>query len=367
MGNNIKKKVLVTGGSGFIGTNFIRHALTVRPDWYIVNLDALTYAGNPASFNDLESEFSERLDFNHGDIRDAVILGQLFSKDNFEYIFHFAAESHVDRSIRGPEAFVETNVQGTFNLLEESLKFWKNRGRPEGFRFLHISTDEVYGSLGSQGYFTEETPYNPSSPYSASKASSDHFVKAYFRTYNLPAIITNCSNNYGPYQFPEKLIPLMILNILDGKPLPVYGDGKNVRDWLYVVDHCDAIIKVVEEGRLGETYNIGGNTERQNIDIVNFLCDLMDDRLKRSGNSSSRKLIQYVGDRPGHDRRYAIDATKIKSELGWSQKHCFEDAFGITIDWYLKNLDWVNSIRSGDYRKWIEKNYQGRKFNSSTD
>ncbi len=367
MGNNIKKRILVTGGSGFIGTNFIRRALTVKPSWHIVNLDVLTYAGNPANFNDLKPEFNERLDFVHGDIMDSTLLEQLFLKERFECVIHFAAESHVDRSIHGPEAFIDTNVQGTFCLLEESLKSWKRRGRPEGFRFIHISTDEVYGSLGPQGYFTEETPYDPSSPYSASKASSDHFVKAYFRTYNLPTIITNCSNNYGPYQFPEKLIPLMILNILDGKPLPVYGDGKNVRDWLYVIDHCDAIMKVIEGGRPGETYNIGGNAERQNIEIVNLLCDLMDDRLKRSGNSSSRKLIQYVADRPGHDRRYAIDATKIKSELGWSPKYCFEVAFEITIDWYLKNIDWVNSIRSGDYLKWIEQNYKGRKLDTSND
>ena len=223
------------------------------------------------------------------------------------------------------------------------------------------------GSLGPQGFFKEDTPYDPTSPYSASKASSDHFVKAYFHTYNFPTIITNCSNNYGPYQFPEKLIPLMILNILDGKPLPVYGDGKNVRDWLYVVDHCEAIIKAVEGGKPGETYNIGSNAERQNIEIVNLLCDLMDNRLNRSGNGSSRKLIQYVADRPGHDRRYAIDATKIKMELGWSPEYCFEDAFEITIDWYLKNMDWVKSIQSGDYRKWIEKNYQDRNLDALTD
>ncbi len=367
MGSKIKKKILVTGGSGFIGTNFVRHALTVRPDWYIVNLDALTYAGNPANFDDMEPEFSERLDFAHGDIRDITLLEQLFSKENFEYVIHFAAESHVDRSIHGPEVFIDTNVHGTFHILKESLKSWKKRGEPEEFRFLHVSTDEVYGSLGAQGYFTEDTPYDPSSPYSASKASSDHFVKAYFRTYNLPTIITNCSNNYGPYQFPEKLIPLMILNLLDDRPLPVYGDGKNIRDWLYVVDHCEAIIKVVDEGRTGETYNIGGNAERQNIEIVNLLCDLMDERLKRSGNNSSRKLIQYVTDRPGHDRRYAIDATKIQMELGWRPQHCFEDAFGITIDWYLKNMDWVKSIQSGEYRNWIEKNYLDRKLNATTD
>ncbi len=367
MGEDIKKRILVTGGSGFIGTNFIRHVLAVRPDWRIVNLDLLTYAGNPANFNDLESGHSESLHFVHGDIRDTELLEQLFSKENFEYVIHFAAESHVDRSIHGPKVFVDTNVLGTFCLLEESLKSWKNLGSPETFRFLHVSTDEVYGSLGPQGYFKEETPYDPSSPYSASKASSDHFVKAFFRTYNLPAIITNCSNNYGPYQFPEKLIPLMILNILDGKPLPVYGDGKNVRDWLYVVDHCEAIVRVVEGGKPGETYNIGGNAERQNIELISLLCDQMDDRLKLSGSKSSRKLIRYVEDRPGHDRRYAIDASKIKVELGWIPKHCFEEAFAITIDWYMKNMDWVKSIQSGEYRKWIEKNYQDRKCSASNN
>ena len=354
------KNILVTGGAGFIGANFIRHALTMRPGWRIVNLDALTYSGNLANLKDLKPGLAEMHRFIHGDIRDTVLLKQLFSEEIFDCIIHFAAESHVDRSIIGPEAFIETNILGTFRLLEASLEFWKNMNSPDTFRFINISTDEVYGSLGSEGYFTEETPYNPSSPYSASKAASGHLVKAFFRTYNLPAIITNCSNNYGPYQFPEKLIPLMILNIIERKSLPVYGDGKNIRDWLYVIDHCEAIIKVVEEGKPGETYNIGGNAERQNIEIVNLLCDILDTRMKLSCGNSSRELVSFVVDRPGHDRRYAIDATKIQKELGWIPKYRFEDAMKVTVDWYLNNFDWVSSVRSGEYRKWIEMNYEDR-------
>jgi dTDP-glucose 4,6-dehydratase len=244
--------------------------------------------------------------------------------------------------------------------LETSFKAWKSRGRPEDFRFLHISTDEVYGSLEAKGYFTEKTAYDPSSPYSASKAAADHFVRAYFRTFNLPTIITNCSNNYGPYQFPEKLIPLMILNTIEGKPLPVYGDGKNVRDWLYVIDHCEALVRVFEKGNPGETYNIGGGAERQNIEVVNLLCDLLDNRLKRKGKDSSRNLIRFVTDRPGHDRRYAIDATKIKNQLAWTPRHRFEEALEATVDWYLDNMEWVESVRSGEYVKWIEENYGKR-------
>ncbi|MDR4497410.1 MAG: dTDP-glucose 4,6-dehydratase [Candidatus Scalindua sp.] len=362
----MRKKILVTGGSGFIGTNFIRHVLNVQPDWYLVNLDLLTYAGNPHNFHDITPEMKKRLRFVRGDVRDAALLAQLFSEANFDCVVHFAAESHVDRSILGPKAFLETNVHGTFTVLGESLAHWENKGRPEEFRFLHISTDEVYGSLGPQGYFTEETPYNPSSPYSASKAASDHFVKAYFHTYNLPAIITNCSNNYGPFQFPEKLIPLMILNIIERDRLPVYGDGKNIRDWLYVIDHCEAVLKVIERGTPGNTYNIGGNSERENIDIVHLLCDHIDKRLGRSGKETSRQLIQFVSDRPGHDRRYAIDSTKIQRELGWSPRFRFEEAIEITIDWYLENMDWVNSVRSGECRKWIEENYgdRGKKYSS---
>jgi dTDP-glucose 4,6-dehydratase len=354
------KTYLVTGGAGFIGTNFIRHALAVRPGWRIVNLDALTYAGNPANLEDLQDAFAERYHFVHGDIRDGDLLNRLFSQDNFDGGIHFAAESHVDRSILGPEAFLEANVVGTFRLLEANRRLWQASGKPDGFRFLHVSTDEVYGSLGPKGYFTEETPYDPSSPYSASKAASDHFVKAYFRTYGLPTIITNCSNNYGPYQFPEKLIPLMILNIKEEKPLPVYGDGKNVRDWLYVIDHCDALITVLEKGKPGETYNVGGGEERENIEIVHLLCDILDERLGRSAKNSGRRLIQFVTDRPGHDRRYAIDAAKLYKDLGWRPKHRFEEALKATVDWYLTHMDWVDSVRSGEYRKWIERQYGQR-------
>ncbi len=358
--NDSRKKLLVTGGAGFIGTNFIRHALSVRSKWRIVNLDALTYAGNLLNFKDMDPFQAERLRFVQGDIRDIEILGELFSEEKFDGIIHFAAESHVDRSIYGPEVFLETNIVGTFRLLEASLKLWKSQECSRGFRFLHVSTDEVYGSLGPEGYFTEKTSYDPSSPYSASKAASDHFVRAYFRTYGLPSIVTNCSNNYGPYQFPEKLIPLMILNIIEGKPLPVYGDGKNVRDWLYVIDHCDALIRVFEEGTVGETYNIGGNSERKNIEIVHNLSDILDKLLGRSSKKSGRKLIRFIEDRPGHDRRYAIDSGKIQRELGWKPKHRFEEALEFTVDWYLENMEWVESVRSGEYRKWIQCNYEDR-------
>jgi len=354
------KNYLITGGAGFIGTNFIRHALAERPDWCIVNLDALSYAASPANLENLSPEIAERYRFVLGDIRDVVLVDSLFMEYDFSGVIHFAAESHVDRSIHGPEDFVNTNVLGTFKLLEACRKAQQGRGIPDIFRFLNISTDEVYGSLGAKGYFTEQTPYDPSSPYSASKSSADHFVKAYFRTYGLPTIVTNCSNNYGPYQFPEKLIPLMILNILEEKPLPVYGDGKNVRDWLYVIDHCDALIKVLEMGIPSESYNIGGGAERENIEIVNLLCDLVDNHLGNSGSRSSRRLIKFVNDRPGHDRRYAIDATKIHKELNWFPKTSFEEALESTVDWYLNNMQWVDSIRTGEYRKWIETNYQQR-------
>lgn len=350
------KTYLVTGGAGFIGSNFIRNTLEQKKDWRIVNLDLLTYAGNPENLNDVEGD--ERYTFVHGDIRDAELLKTLFETYQFKGVFHFAAESHVDRSIDGPEAFLDTNITGTFRLLEASLAFWESVGRPEEFRFLHVSTDEVYGSLGPEGAFTESTPYDPSSPYSASKAASDHFVKAYHRTYGLPVLITNCSNNYGPYQFPEKLIPLMILNIRDEKPLPVYGDGLNVRDWLYVTDHCDAILAVLAKGKPGETYNVGGGEEKANIDLVHLLCDLVDGRLKRA--ESSRRLISFVGDRPGHDRRYAIDSEKIETEIGWKAAWSLERALGETVDWYLGQTDWIDSVRSGEYRDWIEKNYNDR-------
>jgi len=354
------KTLLVTGGAGFIGTNFIKNTLVRKKDWKIVNVDALTYAGNPSNLSDLALKDDDRYSLIVGNICDLRFLERVFHEWDFDGVIHFAAESHVDRSIVGPRAFVETNINGTFNLLEESLKLWRRKGE-KNFRFLHVSTDEVYGSLGAEGYFTEETPYDPSSPYSASKAASDHLVKSYCRTYGLPAVVTNCSNNYGPYQFPEKLIPLMIMNIIEEKPLPVYGDGKNVRDWLYVTDHCDAVLDVFEKGRAGETYNIGGNSERENIDIVTQLCLIMDRKLGREGKNESRRLIRFVGDRPGHDRRYAIDASKIRREIGWSPCYSFDKGIENTVDWYLNHPEWVQSVRSGEYKTWIEKNYLERK------
>ena len=355
-----KKLILVTGGAGFIGTNFIRFVLGTRPSFQIINLDALTYAGNPMNFDGLDHSASQRYQFVQGNIQDEELLAHLFTDNDISGVIHFAAESHVDRSIFGPEAFVKTNVLGTFRLLEAARSSWDHRKQPGDFRFHHVSTDEVYGSLGESGQFYEDTPYDPSSPYSASKAASDHFVNAYHRTYGLPTLITNCSNNYGPYQFPEKLIPLMILNIIEKKPLPVYGDGKNVRDWLYVLDHCEGLLEVFEKGLPGETYNIGGHSEKQNIEVVHLLCDIMDDRLKRSGQSSSRHLIQFVTDRPGHDRRYAINADKISQTIGWRPQHRFEEALEKTVDWYLSHMNWVESVRSGDYRRWIDQNYGDR-------
>jgi dTDP-glucose 4,6-dehydratase len=383
----IPKTWLITGGCGFIGANFIRHALEIRPSWRIVNLDALTYAGNPLNLKGLPVEQTARYRFVYGDICDEKLLQDLFFEEPFDGVVHFAAESHVDRSILGPETFVETNVMGTFRLLEAARKHWEDSRKPDDFRFLNVSTDEVYGSLGPTGYFLECTRYNPSSPYSAAKAAADHFVQAYHRTYGLPVLITNCSNNYGPYQFPEKLIPLMILNILEQKPLPVYGDGTNIRDWLYVIDHCEALIRVLEQGVPGETYNIGGNEEKTNIDIVRTICTAMDnslndsnafndvnapngpDRLNRPDKPnrpkslprrSAHDLIRFVKDRPGHDRRYAIDASKIRIQLGWSPRYRFEEALEGTIDWYIANMDWVDSVRTGRYREWIETNYTNR-------
>ena len=351
---------LVTGGAGFIGTNFIRHTLELRPQWRLVCLDALTYAGNPANLADLPERYPQHYRFIQGDIRDAEMLSTLFKEENLAGVIHFAAESHVDRSIHRPQAFIETNVNGTCQLLAVCQAAWEQSGKPEDFRFLHVSTDEVYGTLGDTGYFTEASPYAPNSPYSASKAASDHFVRAWHHTYGLPAVVTNCSNNYGPYQFPEKLIPLMLLNIREGRELPVYGDGANVRDWLYVVDHCEALLTVLEKGAPGETYLIGGGAEKRNLEIVHLLCDLLDRLLARSGAQSSRELIRFVTDRPGHDYRYAIDATKIRNELGWRPRFRFEDAIEATVQWYLGNMDWVTSIRSGDYRQWIETNYDNR-------
>jgi dTDP-glucose 4,6-dehydratase len=357
----MSKTILVTGGAGFIGSNFIRHSLRQHDQWRIVNLDALTYAGNAANLEDVAREMGGRYRMVRGDIGDLALLERLLSEEKPAGIFHFAAESHVDRSIHGPLAFVETNVGGTCRLLSVCHQHWTQWGRPADFRFVHVSTDEVYGSLGLSGYFTESTPYDPSSPYSASKAASDHFVRAWHRTYGFPAIVTNCSNNYGPYQFPEKLIPLMIINLFEQKPLPVYGDGGNVRDWLYVIDHCEALASVYEKGIPGETYNIGGGAERKNIEVVHQLCALLDDRLHRKGGERSERLIRFVTDRPGHDRRYAINADKIKRELGWQARFKFEEALTRTVDWYLDNRAWIDYVRSGEYRRWIETNYNQRR------
>jgi len=340
--------ILVTGGAGFIGGCFVRQHLaagTVR----IINLDLLTYAGNLDSVPPADSN---RNIFVEGNILDRELVDQLLETYNPQAIVHFAAESHVDRSIDGPAAFVQTNVVGTCNLLDASLAYYRGLAgeSKSAFRFLHVSTDEVYGSLGATGKFTESTPYSPNSPYSASKASSDMFVRAYRETYGLPILVTNCSNNYGPYQFPEKLIPLMILNAVEGKPLPVYGDGQNVRDWLFVEDHCRAITSVLEKGRLGETYNIGGDSERSNLQVVHAICDLVDEQLGREPGHA-RLLIRYVQDRPGHDRRYAIDASKIQSELAWKPSVAFEEGLRATVGWYLSEKSWVQRVSSGDYRR----------------
>jgi dTDP-glucose 4,6-dehydratase len=340
--------ILVTGGAGFIGGCFVRQHLAagkVR----IINLDLLTYAGNLDSVPPADSN---RNIFVEGNILDRQLVDQLLETYKPQAIVHFAAESHVDRSIDGPAAFVQTNVVGTCNLLDASLAYYRGLAgeSKSAFRFLHVSTDEVYGSLGATGKFTESTPYSPNSPYSASKASSDMFVRAYRETYGLPILVTNCSNNYGPYQFPEKLIPLMILNAVEGKPLPVYGDGQNVRDWLFVEDHCRAITSVLEKGRLGETYNIGGDSERSNLQVVHAICDLVDEQLGREPGHA-RSSIRYVQDRPGHDRRYAIDASKIQSELAWKPSVAFEEGLRATVGWYLSEKSWVQRVSSGDYRR----------------
>jgi len=342
------KTWLVTGGAGFIGGNFVLDAVDrgVR----IINLDALTYAGNRDTLASLDG--NDRHVFVHGDIGDRALVASLLETHQPEAIVNFAAESHVDRSIDGPAAFVHTNVLGTLSLLEAARDYWRGLGgaAKDAFRFLHVSTDEVYGSLGETGKFTEETPYAPNSPYSASKAASDHLVRAFHHTYGLPVLTTNCSNNYGPYQFPEKLIPLIIARALAGEPLPVYGDGRNVRDWLYVGDHCSAIRVVLESGRVGETYNVGGDAEMQNIDVVHAICDLLDARRPRADGQQRASQITYVADRPGHDRRYAIDASKIKSELGWQPAHSFRQGIADTVDWYLDHQDWVQRVLDGSYR-----------------
>jgi dTDP-glucose 4,6-dehydratase len=339
---------LVTGGAGFIGGNFVLDA--VRRGVRVVNLDALTYAGNLDTLASLEEHPGHV--FVHGDIGDGALVAQLLAEHRPDAVVNFAAESHVDRSIDGPAAFVQTNVVGTLALLEAVRDYWRSlegTGK-ESFRFLHVSTDEVYGSLGDTGKFTEETPFAPNSPYSASKAASDHLVRAFHHTYGLPVLTTNCSNNYGPYQFPEKLIPLIIARALAGEPLPVYGDGKNVRDWLYVDDHCAAIRAVLERGRVGETYNVGGDAERQNIEVVNTICALLDARRPRADGKPRNSQITYVADRPGHDRRYAIDASKLQGELGWEPAHSFEQGIADTVDWYLDNQDWVGRVLDGSYR-----------------
>lgn len=352
------QNILVTGGAGFIGANFIRTLLSDDSfSGRIINFDKLTYAGNHFSIDDVTSGLStEQYVFVHADICDRNSVDKAMSDFDVDTIVHFAAESHVDRSIEGPEAFVKTNVMGTFTLLEAARSAWKNR---EDVLFHHVSTDEVYGSLGETGFFFEDTPYDPRSPYSSSKASSDHLVRAYNHTYNLPITLSNCSNNYGPYQFPEKLIPVMIENIVEEKPLPVYGDGKNIRDWLYVVDHNTAVWAIMQNGRNGESYNIGGENEWENIKLVEVLCDLMDEELGRT-EGTSRKLITFVKDRPGHDRRYAINCDKLKKELGWKQSVNFEQGLRATVKWYLENRKWIDTIKSGDYMKWIELNYSGR-------
>ena len=346
------KKILITGGAGFIGSHVIRHFLTKYPNYHIYNLDVLTYAGNLENLKDIQS--APNYTFIKGDITDEGFINNIFEKYKFDSVIHLAAESHVDRSITDPLAFAKTNILGTMVLLNAFMKLWKTNW--EDRRFYHVSTDEVYGSLSNTGLFEETTPYDPNSPYSASKASSDHFVRSYGETYGLPYVITNCSNNYGPNQFPEKLIPLFINNIINKKPLPVYGDGNYTRDWLFVKDHAEAIDLVFHKGDLGETYNIGGFNEWKNIDLVKLLCKQMDEKLRRSSGSSS-DLITYVKDRPGHDLRYAIDASKIHKELDWKPSVTFEEGLSFTIDWYLDNVEWLNNVTYGSYKEYYNKQY----------
>ena len=345
--------MLVTGGCGFIGANFVRYLLK-ESDFTgrVVNVDKLTYAGNPENLADINKNYKDRYIFIKADICDGKKMVEIFEQYRIDSVCHFAAESHVDRSIVKPDAFIQTNIIGTFNLLESARI---HQGRM--ILFHHISTDEVYGSLGREGHFTETTPYKPNSPYSASKASSDHLVRAYYKTYGLPITISNCSNNYGPYQFPEKLIPLIILNAFEGKPLPVYGDGRNVRDWLYVKDHCIAIWTIMKNGQSGETYNVGGNSELENIKVVEMICDILDEKNKLSDGRSRRDLITFVKDRPGHDLRYAVDFSKLNKNLNWSPKESFETGIRDTIQWYMDNRKWVERVKSGEYKSWIETHY----------
>lgn len=356
------KNILVTGGAGFIGSNFIRYVLK-KTDFSgkIINLDALTYCGNLESLQDIQNEYStDRYIFIHGDITDRNLVRNIFEKYDIDTVVHFAAESHVDRSILGPEAFINTNIGGTFTLLNCAKSYWlQENGIRQDVLFHNVGTDEVYGSLGNEGYFTEKTAYDPRSPYSASKASSDHLTRAYFHTYGLPITISNCSNNYGPYQFPEKLIPLMILNIKNKKELPVYGDGMQIRDWLFVEDHNAAVWTILQKGTMGETYNIGGENEWENIRLLDKLIELTAKKLNYTVDNI-KKLIRNVKDRPGHDRRYAIDCSKLKKELGWSQSFSFEEGLSFTVDWYLQNTEWSEHIFSGAYKDWLTKNYDER-------
>lgn len=344
-------RIFVTGGAGFIGSAVIRQIIRTRPTWSVVNIDKLTYAGNLESLKDISKD--PRYAFRQVDICDRTKIKALFDEFKPDGIMHLAAESHVDRSIDGPGEFIQTNIIGTYTLLECARAYWSNLSDRDKskFRFHHISTDEVYGSLGDSGFFTEKTPYQPNSPYSASKASSDHLVRAWHETFKLPVVTTNCSNNYGPYHFPEKLIPLMILNALELKNLPVYGKGDNVRDWLFVEDHADALLTVFEKGKVGETYNIGGNNEKQNIEVVHTICDLLDTMKPRSDRKSYRDLITFVKDRPGHDKRYAIDASKVMRELGWKPKETFETGIKKTVAWYLENKEWCQHVQDGSYRR----------------
>lgn len=352
---NMKKTILITGGAGFIGSHVVRRFVNRYPDYTIINADKLTYAGNLENLTDIDRK--KNYLFEKTDIVDKQSVLNLFKKYNFDGIIHLAAESHVDRSITGPDEFVFTNIVGTVNLLNAALNNWKDS--PEGKLFYHISTDEVYGSLGKEGLFTEETSYDPKSPYSASKASSDHMVRAYNHTFGIPVVISNCSNNYGPNQFPEKLIPLAINNIKSNKPIPVYGKGENIRDWLYVEDHASAIDLIFHRGKAGDTYNIGGNNEWKNIDLIKLLCRIMDKKLNRH-SGTSEKLITYVKDRPGHDMRYAIDSTKLHEELGWSPIPEFADGLEKTVEWYLTNEKWLERVLSGDYSRYYDLMYSGR-------
>ncbi|MDG5798962.1 dTDP-glucose 4,6-dehydratase [Marinilabiliaceae bacterium ANBcel2] len=348
----MQKSILITGGAGFIGSHLVRLFVKKYPDYKIINLDALTYAGNLENLKDIENEHNYQ--FIKGDITDPATVGRIFANHNIKGVIHLAAESHVDRSIANPLEFINTNIIGTVNLLNAARMQWKDD--PKNHLFYHISTDEVYGSLGNEGLFTEQTPYDPRSPYSASKAASDHLVRAYYHTYNLPVVISNCSNNYGPNQFPEKLLPLAINNIFNNREIPIYGKGENVRDWLYVEDHAAAIDLIFHKGTIGETYNIGGLNEWKNIDLIKLLCSIADKNLNRK-EGASEKLITFVKDRAGHDKRYAIDASKLINELGWEPSVTFEEGLQITVEWYIKNYDWIKRVISGEYEEYYNKQY----------